>query len=518
MSGPGPEAVRRLDWRFLLPDPALGRVAFALPGDDGLHRALREVSGTLLAGTPRQLRAQPAADLTVLSGTSPELLAEAAALVPAGGWLYLELPKRAAMRGLVRRSRGTLAAAGFDTVRPHWHWPSFEAGRRIVPLDHPMGARAPLRSQLGRPLRGIEPVVEALLSVGRGVELVGGRVSLLARRGGGTTPDWLCLEPIADELRHALAADAPSWAMLTPRFRASEHVLLLLAARERDAPRLVAKVARRVGVVAALEREAANLRRLTAGPVPKESVPRLVTTGETRSGHRLLVESGLAGLPLDPATVRQRPRGWVSLVTEWLGALPLAHEGSVEPLAEMLADPLREFAQRVPGPDGANRQLVADTLAALEPLPPRLPRPFEHGDLGHPNLLVDDGSLRVLDWEAGRADGLPLHDLVFFLGYVAKAVGRVGPAGDHPAAFTRLLADPSSGAAEALRAEAVRLGVAPTLIGPLVLACWARTVAGLAARATGAPAELDDWLRTNRYYLLWRDALRRQEDLGRELR
>ena len=51
-----------------------------------------------------------------------------------------------------------------------------------------------------------------------------------------------------------------------------------------------------------------------------------------------------------------------------------------------------------------------------------LPLIFEHGDVSHPNLLMTaDEQLTVLDWERYERSGLPGHDLVFFLQYVAEA-------------------------------------------------------------------------------------------------
>jgi hypothetical protein len=515
-----PGMVRRLDWRFLLQDPALDRVSFVSPGDAELLRALQGGADSVVTGSPAELRSRPPARVTVVTPRGSEgLLAQAASLVPEGGWLYAELARGAVLRGRLRRTVRLLRRAGFGTVRPHWHWPSLEASKRIVPIDHSTGAHAPLRRQLGRDLRGLERVLEAVLRPGKAVELLGGSVSLLARRGNEAPSGWLSLEPLAADLRPALGMDAPSWTMLTPRFRASAHVLLLLARHDGEAPSLVAKIARLAGTDGALEREAANLRALEAAGMLADSVPRLVTTGATASGHALLVESGLAGRPLDPATVREQPARWIRLTSAWLGSLPSAADEDCAPIDAIVWDPLRRFAEQVPGRGSTNGRLVEETLAALEPLRTvRLPRVFEHGDLGHPNLLIEDGQLRVLDWEAGRTDGLPLHDLTFFLGYVAKAVGSLRSAQDHAPVFAQLLADPSSGAASALRGSAADLRLPPTLIGPLVLAAWARTVAGLASRVSGSPGAVDDWLGSNRYYLLWKDALRRQDDLGRVFR
>lgn len=50
---------------------------------------------------------------------------------------------------------------------------------------------------------------------------------------------------------------------------------------------------------------------------------------------------------------------------------------------------------------------------------------FEHGDLSHPNLIeYSAGEVGVIDWELAERAGVPLHDLVFFLMYVALSSAR----------------------------------------------------------------------------------------------
>jgi Phosphotransferase enzyme family len=513
------DAVRRLDWRFLLPDPALGRVAVVVPGDRELRAAVGDVAAAATAGTVADLArtGDGGWDLVVVGPASERVLSTAISLVAPGGWLYAELPPRAVMSGGLARATRLLDRSGFGAAQGHWHWPSIAAAKRIVAVDHPTGARAPLRQQLGRSLRGVEPAVAALVDRTGGIELLGGRASLVARRGPSARWPWLCLEPLADALRAELGDEAPSWVMLTPRFPASAHVILLLSVGA-GPPVLVAKVSR-TPMGRTVEREAANLRALAEADVPEQVVPRLVAIGQA-GGHAVIVERALAGRPLDPASVGRDPARWIASVRTWLATMPVTGPAPAAQVGAILHEPLLRFANALPGRGGANRRLVTDTIAVCEPLrDARIPLVFEHGDLSHPNLLAaDDDRLGVLDWELGRPDGLPLHDLTFFLGYAARTVGSVRRAEDLPGAFMSLLGDPATGALAALHGEASRLGIAPALIPALVTACWARTTAGLAARVAGSADELEEWLTSNRYYLLWRDALRRKDDLARALR
>jgi hypothetical protein len=134
-----PAAVRRVDWRFLLPDRALGRVAYLAPHDVALTR------GLLAAGAVVDLLAAPAApprsyDLVVVTGARRAAPAVWRSLLVPGGWLYIETPGRRS--GAFARA---LRGAGFDEVERFWLWPRAAACREIVPLQ-----RAALRHALGR--------------------------------------------------------------------------------------------------------------------------------------------------------------------------------------------------------------------------------------------------------------------------------------------------------------------------------------------------------------------------------
>jgi hypothetical protein len=131
-------AVRRADWRFLLPDPSLGRVAYLAPHEPALVDALRAAGATVdtLAG-PAPLAAY---DVAVLTGGRPDRVAASAALLRPGGWLCAEVTGRA-----TRRWTRALRAQGFQDVAAHWLWPHAGACREIVPLE-----RAALGHALGR--------------------------------------------------------------------------------------------------------------------------------------------------------------------------------------------------------------------------------------------------------------------------------------------------------------------------------------------------------------------------------
>jgi hypothetical protein len=149
------QTIRRVDWRFLLPEAQLDRVVYLGPGEDRLLTTLQEcarfVAVAPSAGDAREagLR-EKSFDVAVLQSPDRRALAAAAALLRRGGWLYCELARPALWdRSLLTRrrrasdgdrvrgpahARSVLGASGFRDVEAHWQYPDFERCGWIVPL------------------------------------------------------------------------------------------------------------------------------------------------------------------------------------------------------------------------------------------------------------------------------------------------------------------------------------------------------------------------------------------------
>lgn len=181
------QASRRVDWRFLLPDPNLGRVAYLGTAQGELVEALRLFSASLtvielllhLPGPPSPpeggARIPPSGglggpyDVVVAHEPASEALPGLAELVRPGGFLYLEAY---GLFGLVRQQRRlsglpatrwrtpagcavALKRLGFGPVQIYWHWPDFESCTKIIPLHDQgallfaLGAGGPIRSAPG---------------------------------------------------------------------------------------------------------------------------------------------------------------------------------------------------------------------------------------------------------------------------------------------------------------------------------------------------------------------------------
>lgn len=132
---------RRLDWRFLLPDPMLSKVAYIGPGESHLLQALERLSREIIRDSD-----QPT-DITVLVDPT---LSDFTRSIRVSSRFYIEL-----RRPSLQKRLGQLAApesflraaakAGF-TADAYWHYPDFEATTRIIPLS----AATPLLSVVAK--------------------------------------------------------------------------------------------------------------------------------------------------------------------------------------------------------------------------------------------------------------------------------------------------------------------------------------------------------------------------------
>jgi hypothetical protein len=220
----------------------------------------------------------------------------------------------------------------------------------------------------------------------------------------------------------------------------------------------------------------------------------------------------------------------VSAALEWLEGLP-RHPARSDPAwyRRLIEEPLGRFEAQAAG-DGRFTELVAGTRALTALLrEAELPLVTEHGDLGHPNvLLLAGGSLGVLDWELGEPAGLPVCDLYLFLAYVASSRNRATTRDAHLSAFRRAFVEPGAWARPVVAAHAWRIGIDESLLTPLFVACWARYAIRLCSRLDAGPSprtgttsgvgemnrvdrmspQMLEWLRHNRYQAYWAEALR----------
>lgn len=136
--------VRRLDWRFLLPDPALRNVAYIGAPDPDLQAALGEFSASLQLLSGEQLTGLPVFDLLVARKATMNEIKSVIPMLKSGGYLYWEVvrtkPKKMTKLAPPRsafRYRNDLNQLELTDLRLYWHRPNFSRCKEMIPLDSP---------------------------------------------------------------------------------------------------------------------------------------------------------------------------------------------------------------------------------------------------------------------------------------------------------------------------------------------------------------------------------------------
>ncbi len=131
--------------------------------------------------------------------------------------------------------------------------------------------------------------------------------------------------------------------------------------------------------------------------------------------------------------------------------------------------------------DGERSRLATLHQEAASVLPP-LPAVLQHNDLGCWNVVVDDETFTVVDWESSRRAALPLWDLVYFLADALTA-GRGDGKHERVGALLRGKLAASATLFGRVRAAAERLDVPPEAVGPIVTLAWLHHGTSAAKRA-----------------------------------
>jgi hypothetical protein len=472
-----------IDWRFLVPGGALGRVAVAGRVDPAVRQALEVRADAVLALDEPTTGHH---DVAVLADPDAATLATATARMAPGGSLWISAPRRRRRAATLR----ALRASGLE-VSTWWHRPSSQDTRCLVALDQPRAAATVLRTLARRSGLGtLEPAVARWA----GVHRWGRDVGVLA-----TTP----LPDDGNLRRDALATPegAAADALITPRFASSRAVVAVTTTPDGRRLRRVAKIARDPQDDAFIAHEGQVLDQLrdlspTAPAAPGNHD--LIRRG----GRAVLVEDAVLGSPLDRRAVRADPYGALAAGIRWVEQVPTAAPSPVQTDGRGQRLLMASLAALAARPDGPGPKLVERAGAALRPvLTATLPAPFEHGDLSHPNLFATTGgALVAIDWEQGGPNGLPLHDLVFFVGYLAESVHPPRDEAQRVACHARAMGD-EGWASDAIDQHLTRLEIDPSLRPALALACWTRHLAAATRRTVaGRTAPV-------RYEVLWRAAL-----------
>lgn len=480
------------DGAWLDSSARVGVPARGLP--DGWITGLGELGASV---TPVAGAARDTLDLAVLIDPSLRDLRDARdRLTEAGAVLALRPGGlgRAALPRLQRRMR----RAGLRPSAGTWHAPSIARSARLVPLGSLPALEATLRRVEGIPAgRVVGAVARAAARLGAlpyglgEISAFGGRQAVPA-----TWLEGLLADPRARTFLGA--TDARDAVLITPRYETSRHAIALVMADRPHRAVLAVKVPRRPADTHGIEHEAGVLAHLGAAGFP--GVPELVGVWRHR-GRPAMISTALTGEELSPERVRRDPDSARSLVLEFverLGALPAPPRSPND-----AASGLRTLAEALDSP-GWLLETIATTheLLGTEPLPGAV----EHGDLGHPNMLVTpENTLAVLDWERADARGLAGSDLVYAWHYLACAEAWIWRTEDQVACLRREFS-PSGAGRAALESHLLRRGGDPDRASEVLTLTWARAAATLADRlpagaSSAATADQD------RDVHLWRASL-----------
>jgi hypothetical protein len=418
--------VQRLNCRSALPDGGCGHLSvptslspLELLHPDGVSK------GSLVLGSncpailiPKDCtpRCEPP-DLVLLGPSAEECrtngwLEQAVGLVAqqlsSDGLAYLLIPSR-----WRRRVASLLQHHGLALDKLIVHFPDLESSRYLVPLDANVTSYALSKLIPGYSWRRSLAKVGSRLPAGK--RLLGSAlpsVGLAARRPGARPLfRWLFKLQTGCQAGHVVVRFG--W-----RGQSSPALLYYFSINGQE-PSTVAKIALTSTSGTRLIREAEALRRLGANAqTAGVRVPGLILTRQNDGNTVLLetfVEGHLLSYTLGKSTDSLPER--MEELTGWIGrwnrltrsAKPLDYERlnrEVVKPASFLA-PLLEKGRE-----------YQDWLSELSARMVGVPIPFvaTHNDLTMYNILLDEhGQLGVVDWEAGREEGLPLVDFFYML-------------------------------------------------------------------------------------------------------
>ncbi len=309
----------------------------------------------------------------------------------------------------------------------------------------------------------------------------------------------------------------------TPRFRASRHVIFLLFNEREQQPCLVAKVARLPDDTDGIAREAANLRDVQLLHARRlDSIPSLIAHDQL-DGFPFLVETALVGEPIGPKRVAREPSRWCQAVLDWLRLLDGPPSATThaswnrESWEHKVAAPLDRCRRLLPWETEATSVAASLERLANELEGSSLPQVFEHGDLSHPNLIeYAPGQVGVIDWELAEPAGMPLHDLVFFLMYVALASSRDGSSAAQQTSLLNAFRAGDGWAwkwiCQYLDERTLPGSLAKPLMSLALLRYLDTTLARLkaenpASNSQELSSELSAWFKQNRYFQFARELL-----------
>jgi hypothetical protein len=475
-------------WTYLLDSLEVGRLLCLGVPSPASRRTLERVAGELVVAD--RVSDIPPGRFDVISvagaprsGVGPEVLADLAQRLEAGGVLYVEgrthrrLERASARAGLAPRSMFRMTPATGevesavpvdDTVIARWF-------RR-----HGITARRG-RSRLSRIVHRILPTPDAT------------RIGLFATRE--ISPGAERVQAYIRTAAEAAGLDLTAHRVgLAARGRyGSRKVIAYLFAPDRTKPDLVVKMTRDPSHNERLLNEERALIHVAERRLADVGTAPLVLFSADHGSLRIVAESAIEGSPLSEA---RSPRGTADAF-RWLIELsarsvdrgPAATARRAASIDRVVSEVDRIYRL----PPSTSERLESAARRVIDGAD-AMPTVFMHGDAAAWNVLLrPDGRVAFLDWEAADADGMPLWDLFHFARSHVIAGAGFGRLARRPGALLRTIAGDEL-TRSAVAAYIGRLGIDPRLVAPLMTLCWAHRALREVTRLEAADREASHYL------------------------
>lgn len=503
--------LRRVDWRFLLPNPCPEKTMCL--AKDELADAVALISKRVVF-SPSD--AQADCELGVAIEPDKKMLGALWQALRPGGVLYMEW--YSPLRANALNIRRHLGASGFEEMELYFAWPPPPRGQPQfwLPLQAPGALRYFLshrprdksrRHQIARKV--LQELWRALVRLG-----VDFPVSALARKPEYRNALSRSIVESANREVHGLAHPCSSL-LLTGGRRSINKIVRVVFEDRTEQPSAVIKSSRVAESQAGLLREMNVLNTLAAFKPDIQGVPRVLFCRE-HCNSVSVGETVLTGVPVYSVLNQSNLHDIARRATEWLTELPRtprpvpkAHwwDRLIEPV---LGDFHASFTRVL------DEGMFDETRAILESLGD-LSLVCEQRDFSPWNVhIATSGELFVLDWESAELEGLPALDLIYFLTYLCFFHDGALESGHIVESYRNML-NPTTQHGRAW-SECVghylsELGIDSVMLRPLRLFAWLlhsrSEVQQLIADEGGAPSL--DALRRSLFFTLW------QQELGATL-
>lgn len=474
-------ALRRGDWRFLLPAPHPRTVAVF--GDGVLARSVQLLDAeTVEGGSP----AARDCDLAVVGDPDNRLLADALAALRPGGTCYAEW--RFPRVGGTSSAESLLANAGFEQTVMYW--------------PAPRASRAKLWVRIPTPSASYRAVLDRLLTDASTRPWMGRAIAALTnfalRIGFVPTAVSLAKKPIAEGRQpsegesRSHTSDFSSWleARLEDVSGESGLMVLMRTGGESDYNKVnwlvfsgaegrlswIAKAPRHPASLPALEREYHMLEVLDARDECRPDgieAPRAVLRTE-EAGFPLFIQTAVQGTPLLRYAMAE---GYGAAAVRLAGSLAtLADPSNVRPSDEWWAEHVGRWLDRLESQlAGIGAMTTVERARALLGGFTALPLGWTHNDCTPWNTMVTAGGLSIFDWESADERGLPAVDLVYALATTAFSLDGTESTPNAIDSYRRLM-DPQDERGRtfcsALEAYGAAVGIGAEDLSRLRVATW----------------------------------------------